>query len=218
MHERPGLAHSVVVVIGLAVLLNYLDRGNLATAAPVLQDELGLSSAQVGVLLSSFFWAYAPAQLLAGWLVHRYDMRGASATRVRKTFVLAGGLGTAVTISTCSVVEPRHAVPLLAVAGVFFGLSTPMIFAIAATLAGPRAAGRWAGAQNLGGQLAGVVAPLVTGMLVDRTGTFGWAFAAAAASGIVAMLAWGLVVGRIEPTPWPDGYRSVLPAVAVVPE
>jgi len=75
MHQRQGLPDRLVFVIGLAVLLNYVDRGNLATAAPLLQEELSLSSSQMGVLLSAFFWVYAPAQLLAGWLAHRFDIR-----------------------------------------------------------------------------------------------------------------------------------------------
>jgi len=61
---------------------------------------------------------------------------------------------------------------LLGTAGVFFGFSTGAIFAVTSTLAGPSAAGRWAGAQNVAGQLAGVFAPLVTGIIVDRTGSF----------------------------------------------
>ena len=69
------IASRVLLVLGLAVLLNYVDRANLAIAAPLLQDELSLSGAQIGVLLSSFFWVYAPAQVLAGWLVHRFDVR-----------------------------------------------------------------------------------------------------------------------------------------------
>ena len=60
------------------MLLNYVDRGSLATAAPLLQDELSLSGAQIGLLLSSFFWVYAPAQVLAGWLVHRSTSGGRS--------------------------------------------------------------------------------------------------------------------------------------------
>ena len=75
MDPRPALPHGVLLVLGLAVLLNYVDRGNLSTAAPLLQEQLSLSNSQIGILLSSFFWAYAPAQLLAGWLVHRYDIR-----------------------------------------------------------------------------------------------------------------------------------------------
>jgi len=69
MNQHQSLPHSVVLVLRLAVLLNYVDRGSLATTAPLLQDELSLSSAQIGLLLSSFFWVYAPAQVLAGWLV-----------------------------------------------------------------------------------------------------------------------------------------------------
>lgn len=75
MNPPPTLPDRVLLLLVLAVLLNYIDRGNLATAAPLLQDELGLSSSQIGLLLSSFFWTYAPAQLIAGWLVHRFDIR-----------------------------------------------------------------------------------------------------------------------------------------------
>jgi MFS family permease len=101
-------------------------------------------------------------------------------------------------------VEPRAAVWLLGVAGVFFGLSTPMLFSVGATLAGPRAAGRWAGAQNLAGQLAGIVAPVVTGFIVDSTGAFSWAFAVASVSAVLAMVAWGIVIRQVAPVPWPE--------------
>ena len=62
----------------------------------------------------------------------------------------------------------------LGAAAVFFGLCSSMIFTIGATLAGPRAAGRWVGAQNVAGQTAGIIAPIVTGVIVDRTGGFSW--------------------------------------------
>ncbi len=75
MTERQAFPHATVLMLGLAVLLNYVDRANLAMAAPLVQDELSLSGAQIGVLLSAFFWVYAPAQVLAGWLVHRFDIR-----------------------------------------------------------------------------------------------------------------------------------------------
>ena len=65
----------VVALLSVAVFINYFDRGNLATASPVLQGELGLSSWQMGVLFSAFFWSYAPLQPLAGWLAQRFDVR-----------------------------------------------------------------------------------------------------------------------------------------------
>ena len=82
MIQRPGLSHGVVLVLGLVMALNYVDRSSLATAAPLLQDELSLSNARMGLLLSAFFWAYTPGQLLGGWLVHRFEVR----------FVLAAGV------------------------------------------------------------------------------------------------------------------------------
>jgi MFS family permease len=62
--------------------------------------------------------------------------------------------------------------------------------------------GRWAGAQNLTGQCAGVVAPMVTGYIVERTGSFSWAFIVTATISMLGMIAWGLIIRRIEQLPW----------------
>jgi MFS transporter, ACS family, D-galactonate transporter len=70
------------LLLAAAVFINFVDRGSLATASPLLKDELGLSNSQIGVLLSAFFWPYAPLQPVAGWLAQRFDVR----------YVLAGGL------------------------------------------------------------------------------------------------------------------------------
>ena len=58
----------------ISVWINYLDRGNLSVAAPALRPELGLSSTEMGVLLSAFFWTYSLMQPVAGWLVDRFDV------------------------------------------------------------------------------------------------------------------------------------------------
>ena len=75
MKSASTLPTGIVTAVAAAVLLNYFDRGSLATAAPVLQDQLSLSSTQVGLLFSVFFWTYGPSQLVAGWLVHRFEIR-----------------------------------------------------------------------------------------------------------------------------------------------
>jgi len=53
--KLPGLPIRVVLLLATVVFINYVDRGNLATASPLLKDELGLSNAQIGILLSAFF-------------------------------------------------------------------------------------------------------------------------------------------------------------------
>jgi MFS family permease len=70
---RPGLGPWVVPLLALMVFVNYIDRGNLATAAPLIKDELSLTSTQVGLLVSAFFWTYTPGQLVAGWLAERLN-------------------------------------------------------------------------------------------------------------------------------------------------
>jgi hypothetical protein len=116
--------------------------------------------------------------------------------------MLTAILGKAASIACCAFVEPRAAIWPLGAAAVCFGLSTPMQFTIGTTLAGPRAAGRWAGAQNFAAQVAGIIAPIATGLIVDRTGGFAWAFAVAAAVPLIAMVAWGLIIRRVVPLEW----------------
>ena len=59
----------VLLVVGGT--LNYLDRSTLSIANVLIREELGLSIADMGLLLSAFLWAYAFAQLPGGALVDR---------------------------------------------------------------------------------------------------------------------------------------------------
>jgi MFS family permease len=68
-------AVSLPLLLGLlagAILLNYVDRGAIAVAGPMLKEDLGLSATQFGVAVSAFFWIYVPMVLLAGWLCDRF--------------------------------------------------------------------------------------------------------------------------------------------------
>src|SRR5262249_45350326 len=62
----------VVALLTAALFLNYIDRGLLSTAAPLMQDELGFSAEQLGWLLSAFFWSYALLQIPVGWLAEHF--------------------------------------------------------------------------------------------------------------------------------------------------
>ena len=62
---------SALTMLVVAGTLNYLDRSTLSIANPLIRQELGLSIADMGLLLSAFLWAYAFAQLPGGALVDR---------------------------------------------------------------------------------------------------------------------------------------------------
>lgn len=69
-----GVVRALVLLLGAAVFLNYVDRGAIGIAAPLMKGELGLSEEAYGVAFSAFFWIYAPVQLFAGWLCDRFSV------------------------------------------------------------------------------------------------------------------------------------------------
>ena len=60
--------YTLVALLSAGLLINYVDRGSISIAAPLLEKELQLAPAQTFLVLSAFFWAYVPAQPLMGWL------------------------------------------------------------------------------------------------------------------------------------------------------
>ncbi|HEU0119066.1 MAG TPA: MFS transporter [Bryobacteraceae bacterium] len=65
----------LLTLLVLSVTINYIDRGALSVAAPIISKELDLTTAQMGLLLSAFFWTYATSQLIVGPLVDRYPVK-----------------------------------------------------------------------------------------------------------------------------------------------
>jgi MFS family permease len=413
--DPPGLSKRVVLLLATAVFINYVDRGNLATASPLLKDELGLSNSEMGILLSAFFWSYAPLQPIAGWFAQRFDVRhvlaaglvvwatataltglattfaelfvlrillgfgesvvypcnskllaqrapehergranglvaagqalgptfgtlvgglvmarfgwraafiafglisliwlvpwvvttrggaatagigstlrplpyltilkkralwgsslgsfcsfyayyfvlswlplflvkahgfsvsemaqigagvyavhaasaaavgwwsdrwiiaGASPNRVRKTLLVGGLIGVAALMMACADAGPTLSIILFVGTAALFGTQTPNIFALSQTLGGPRAAGQWMGVQNMIGNFAGVVAPLVTGFVLDSTGKYYWAFAIAAAIALAGTLAFGVLIPKVEPVVWHEYPGKSVPVPA----
>jgi len=140
--------------------------------------------------------------MLTGWVSDHWLTAGASSNRVRKTVLLTGFAGTAVCMSACALAGPFGSLLAMAGCGVCLGIVIPAIYATAQTLAGPDAAARWFGVQNFLANLAGISAPVITGIVVDRTGSFSFAFLIAAVLALVGMIGYGLIVRRIEPVDW----------------
>lgn len=63
-----------LALLAISLLINYIDRGNLSIAAPLLKDELHLDTWQLGILFSAFFWTYTALQFVMGWVVDRYNV------------------------------------------------------------------------------------------------------------------------------------------------
>jgi MFS family permease len=72
--KSDNVVRALVFLLGTAVFLNYVDRGAIGIAAPLMKGELGLSEEAYGVAFSAFFWIYAPVQFFAGWLCDRFSV------------------------------------------------------------------------------------------------------------------------------------------------
>jgi MFS transporter, ACS family, D-galactonate transporter len=81
-----------LVLLAICVLINYVDRGNLSVAAPLLKRELGLSASQLGILFAAFFTTYTAMQFVIGWLIDRFDVN-----RILAAGFLIWSLATATT-------------------------------------------------------------------------------------------------------------------------
>jgi sugar phosphate permease len=66
---------SALVLLVIAGTLNYVDRAAFSIANPLIREELGLSIADMGLLLSAFLWAYAFSQPPGGALTDRLGPR-----------------------------------------------------------------------------------------------------------------------------------------------
>jgi MFS family permease len=73
--ERPAGRWTLVALISTASFINYLDRGTLAVALPVISRDLGLDPIAQGFALSAFFWTYTAMQIPMGRIVDRYDIK-----------------------------------------------------------------------------------------------------------------------------------------------
>lgn len=144
----------------------------------------------------------AGATVLTGWLSYRALAAGVPLTRVRKTCTVTGlGLATVVVIVP-ALPGTFAAMAALMFASAAYGIFSSSHWTITQTIAGPLAAGRWSGMQNFTANLAGVVAPALTGFVVSKTGNFFWAFAATGIVTIIGAAAHLFGLGKIEPATW----------------
>ncbi len=151
------------------------------------------------------FFAYAlnaGSALFMGWLADRWIKAGFGATLIYKSIM---GI-THVVAFACMVgmllLPERGCIAALYIFCIVAGFSYPGIFAIPQIIAGPKATGRWVGVQNALGNVAGIVAPFVTGLLVDRTGLFDVAFGLAAAVNILGFIGWVVILPKVVPYKW----------------
>lgn len=182
--------------------MNYLLYFLLTWLPYYLVRERHFPLAAMAKIAGLAYFMMAIAATSAGWASDRCITSGKTPTLVRKTFLVVGQVGSGLFLAACVISGPVLSVLCLLFAAGFWGISASNTWAVTQTLAGPQAAGKWTGLQNFLGNLAGWIAPVMTGLVVDKTGRFFWAFIITAVIALLGSLSWIFIVGTLRQVDW----------------
>ncbi len=76
MQTRIGnLRWGIAILLGVGIVINYIDRVNISVASSPLISEYHLTKTDLGIILSSFLWSYAILQIPVGMLLDRIGVK-----------------------------------------------------------------------------------------------------------------------------------------------
>lgn len=223
--------HWILAVTTLSAFLMYIDRACLAWMldSQSFKDEIHLTNDQASHLKSAFFWAYALAQVPAGWLAERFGKRTLMTVLIVLWSAFTALSGFA------------NGMAMLFIARIGCGIAEAGAYPISGSLLSRWAHINWrgfaSGVVSLGGRLGFVLAPLITVKVILLFGSWRWAGWAYGLSGLLvawlfwlafretpeehpgsneaerALLAEGRPVSTADAKPAGTGYRFPLKAV-----
>ena len=123
---------------------------------------------------------FAIGEPVGGWIADRLVKAGWDETTSRKVIIAAAFL-TSLLLIPAGLARDNHSALLFLGGASLVGLSTANIYALVQRVSLEGQVGFGIGVMNFAGNLSGVAAPLITGLIVDRTGSFFPAFVIAVA-------------------------------------
>jgi sugar phosphate permease len=155
-------------------------------------------------LYTSLPWLFATfADFVGGWTVDTLIQKGHDASRVRQIALVGGtSLGLAM-LGAAYAHTTLAALFWITVAISGLSIAAPIGWSVPSLIAPRESVGTLGGILNFGNQLAAIVAPIVTGYVVQFTRSFFWAFGAATAFLAIGVASYIFLLGRIETIPEP---------------
>ncbi|HXX23123.1 MAG TPA: MFS transporter [Terriglobia bacterium] len=157
---------------------------------------------EAGAYASLTYLVWSISAPLAGWISDRLIRRGWNETRVRKGVLSVAFCTGLFLIPAALVGKAASAVPLVTAASLVGG-STANLLVIFQCCAPRGQVGAWMGMGNFIGNLGGVLSPLLTGILISRTGSYFPGFALAPLVLIAGLLSFWFIVGELKPLEQP---------------
>jgi MFS family permease len=131
-----------------------------------------LSFGKMGLFVFFSFGGMAIVATLAGWAADLLIGRGHNPVTVRKCFTIAGFSIACTELIGARATSLDTALIFAVVSLSGLGLATANSWALTQTLIPGAAIGRISGIQNCSCSLAGIVAPILTGWLLQKTGSY----------------------------------------------
>ncbi|MFO1501119.1 MAG: MFS transporter [Verrucomicrobiota bacterium] len=167
-----------------------------------------LTILKAGIYASLPFLIFGVSQPIGGWIADSLVRAGWDETRTRKGIVTLAFL-TGLLLIPAALAESANMALLLLMLGCLVGLSTANQLVILQSCAPPEQVGLWTGIYNFVGNLAGIIAPLVTGLLIQEYGSYTPAFVLAAVMIAAGQLSYWFLVGDLKKqTPSLPGVHS----------
>jgi nitrate/nitrite transporter NarK len=159
---------------------------------------------KAGIYAALPYFVFGLSEPIGGWIADRLIEAGWSETRARKGVVTVAFLTGLLLIPAARVSTPGAAVALI-IGGCLVGLATGNLLVILQSCAPPGQIGLWTGIYNFVGNVAGILSPIITGVLIAKTGSYAPPFMLAATLIAVGPLAFWFIVGELtaadrEPT------------------
>ncbi len=181
---------------------NYSFYFGLAWLPSYLINARHFSIQSMAGVLGSAYLINAVAGLLGGWICDAWIRAGRSTNFIYKAVMALNHVISIVGMVGMALLPLHGSIACLFAYQVVLGLASPGVYAIPQIMAGPSATGRWVGVQNACGNVAGILAPWITGMLIDATGSFDSAFLLAAIINLLGLVGWLWILPPVAPVRW----------------
>ncbi|MFL9886910.1 MFS transporter [Paraburkholderia agricolaris] len=168
---KPSTRSTVAMCIG-RMSWAMIFFGLLTWGPSYLTQARGLSLQQIGTSTFFIFLCGALGSLAGGFLCDALCHRGLARGRVVKGMIIVSGLATlAVLAALPSISSAFEAVAVLCLAA-FFLMWGSLYWSLPSLLATPQRVGLLGALMNCAGSVGGISIPLITGFLLQRTGSF----------------------------------------------
>jgi ACS family D-galactonate transporter-like MFS transporter len=136
---------------------------------------------------------------LGGWISDQLIRHSFSETGTRKMMIVVAFSAGMLMIPATSVRSETLAFAFI-IGSSLIGLSTANVTVVIQSCAPPAQLGLWTGIENTAGNLGGVIAPLLMGVLVARTGSYTPGFVLGCVVLLAGAAAYTFILGELKPT------------------